>query len=97
MKLLFHLNPHCLFVCFQHVIVVWTFLWFICFCVLANQWSHTSGASPAIADAARAVVAFSFFSIITWVSLSMCVSRYDNVKTCVISVIKIQISINRVF
>ncbi|XP_061556326.1 synaptogyrin-2a [Phycodurus eques] len=48
---------------------VWTFLWFICFCVLANQWSWTN--DPAVpADAARAVVAFSFFSILTWGLLS---------------------------
>ncbi|XP_075999272.1 synaptogyrin-2a [Genypterus blacodes] len=44
---------------------VWAFLWFVCFCLLANQWSKTvEGAS--VADAARAVVAFSFFSVITW-------------------------------
>lgn len=44
---------------------VWTFLWFVCFCVLANQWSKTTSIAVS-ADAARAVVAFSFFSIITW-------------------------------
>ncbi|CAG5897821.1 synaptogyrin-2a [Menidia menidia] len=43
----------------------WTFLWFICFCVLASQWSKTK-AVDVVGDAARAVVAFSFFSIITW-------------------------------
>ncbi|KAJ7989831.1 hypothetical protein DPEC_G00308570 [Dallia pectoralis] len=49
---------------------VWTFFWFICFCVLANQWSHTT--EPAIPiDAARAVVAFSFFSIVTWALLTL--------------------------
>ncbi|XP_041634553.1 synaptogyrin-2a [Cheilinus undulatus] len=47
----------------------WTFLWFICFCVLANQWSKTSSSSVT-GDAARAVIAFSFFSIITWALLS---------------------------
>ncbi|XP_070779224.1 synaptogyrin-2a [Enoplosus armatus] len=47
----------------------WTFLWFICFCVLASQWSKTNSSAVA-ADAARAVVAFSFFSIITWSLLS---------------------------
>lgn len=46
---------------------MWTFLWFICFCVLANQWSKTTDSNAG--DAARAVVAFSFFSIVTWVSL----------------------------
>ncbi|KAM9346129.1 synaptogyrin-2a [Symphorus nematophorus] len=49
---------------------VWTFLWFICFCVLANQWSKTDSKVPAPADAARAVVAFSFFSIFTWAILA---------------------------
>uniref|UniRef100_A0A4W6G1B4 MARVEL domain-containing protein n=1 Tax=Lates calcarifer TaxID=8187 RepID=A0A4W6G1B4_LATCA len=49
----------------------WTFLWFICFCVLANQWSHTDTHILTVPqDAARAVVAFSFFSIITWAALS---------------------------
>ncbi|XP_047426765.1 synaptogyrin-2a [Mugil cephalus] len=49
--------------------VAWTFLWFICFCVLANQWSHTT-ATSIIAVPAQAVVTFSFFSIITWGLLS---------------------------
>ncbi|XP_061079900.1 synaptogyrin-2a [Conger conger] len=44
---------------------VWTFLWFVCFCHLANLWSHTD-IKTAVADAARAVVAFSFFSTVTW-------------------------------
>uniref|UniRef100_A0AAZ1X039 MARVEL domain-containing protein n=1 Tax=Oreochromis aureus TaxID=47969 RepID=A0AAZ1X039_OREAU len=43
-----------------------TFLWFICFCVLLNQWSRTNS-EYVMADAARAAIAFSFFSIITWV------------------------------
>nr|XP_046272144.1 synaptogyrin-2a [Scatophagus argus] len=47
----------------------WTFLWFVCFCVLANQWSKTTK-TDAPGDAARAVIAFSFFSIITWALLS---------------------------
>ncbi|XP_057673805.1 synaptogyrin-2a [Corythoichthys intestinalis] len=47
----------------------WTFLWFICFCVLANQWSWTT--NPAVpGDAARAVVTFSFFSVLSWGLLS---------------------------
>ncbi|XP_034447982.1 synaptogyrin-2a [Hippoglossus hippoglossus] len=44
----------------------WTLLWFICFCVLASQWSHTLDQTALPGDAARAVVAFSFFSTITW-------------------------------
>ncbi|XP_077590543.1 synaptogyrin-2a [Stigmatopora nigra] len=47
----------------------WTFLWFICFCVLANQWSWTTMVAVP-GDAARAVLAFSFFSILSWGLLS---------------------------
>lgn len=43
----------------------WTFLWFVCFCLLANQWSKTEAAQVE-ADAARAGIAFSFFSTISW-------------------------------
>lgn len=46
---------------------IWTFLWFICFCFLANQWSKTDVGVGVVSDAARAVVAFSFFSIVSWV------------------------------
>ncbi|XP_051570470.1 synaptogyrin-2a [Myxocyprinus asiaticus] len=49
----------------------WTFLWFVCFCVLANQWSKTVNPAGIPADAARAVVAFSFFSIATWALLTV--------------------------
>ncbi|XP_073690459.1 synaptogyrin-2a [Garra rufa] len=53
---------------------VWTFLWFVCFCVLANQWSHTDQGGV-LADAARAVVAFSFFSTATWALLTVLAFR----------------------
>lgn len=46
----------------------WTFLWFVCFCLLASQWARTHDISSVPEDAARATVAFSFFSIATWVS-----------------------------
>ncbi|XP_068191957.1 synaptogyrin-2a [Antennarius striatus] len=49
---------------------VWTLLWFICFCVLANLWSKTPEDLVLVRDAPRAVVAFSFFSVITWGLLS---------------------------
>ncbi|TNN72697.1 Synaptogyrin-2 [Liparis tanakae] len=48
----------------------WTFLWFVCFCVLASQWAKTPDTAVVPADAARAVVAFSFFSTVTWGLLS---------------------------
>ncbi|XP_050823268.1 synaptogyrin-3 [Gopherus flavomarginatus] len=58
---------------------LWSFLWFIAFCFLANQWQHTPasrGASQG-ADAARAAIAFSFFSILSWVALTvMAMQRY---------------------
>ncbi|XP_071780365.1 synaptogyrin-2a [Centroberyx gerrardi] len=55
----------------------WAFLWFICFCFLANQWSNTTNTANIASDAARAVVAFSFFSIITWALLTyFAYSRY---------------------
>uniref|UniRef100_A0A8K9Y3B8 Synaptogyrin 3a n=1 Tax=Oncorhynchus mykiss TaxID=8022 RepID=A0A8K9Y3B8_ONCMY len=47
----------------------WTFLWFVSFCFLANQWSRTAPEDLPLnqgADAARASIAFSFFSILTW-------------------------------
>ncbi|XP_068118518.1 synaptogyrin-2-like [Hyperolius riggenbachi] len=50
---------------------LWSFLWFVGFCFLANQWAATNldriltGASNA-----RAAIAFSFFSILSWFPLS---------------------------
>lgn len=56
----------CVPVCF---LGVWAFLWFVCFCLLTNQWSHTQDTRGIPVDAARATVAFSFFSVATWVSI----------------------------
>ncbi|NXY91551.1 SNG2 protein, partial [Alcedo cyanopectus] len=48
---------------------LWTFLWFIGFCFLTNQWSWTKAEDVRIgADSARAAITFSFFSIFSWVS-----------------------------
>lgn len=49
---------------------LWSFLWFVGFCFLTNQWQRTApGPGTAQAgDAARAVITFSFFSILSWVS-----------------------------
>ncbi|KAG9349789.1 hypothetical protein JZ751_026142 [Albula glossodonta] len=52
----------------------WTFLWFVGFCFLANQWQRTSPEDLPLsqgADAARAAIAFSFFSIIVWAGLTV--------------------------
>ncbi|KAL1005513.1 hypothetical protein UPYG_G00060050 [Umbra pygmaea] len=45
---------------------LWTFLWFVCFCLLASQWGRTEDIGSVAQDAARATIAFSFFSIATW-------------------------------
>ncbi|KAL2086434.1 hypothetical protein ACEWY4_017493 [Coilia grayii] len=53
---------------------LWTFLWFVGFCFMANQWSQTSPEELPLeqaSDAARAAIAFSFFSILTWAALSL--------------------------
>ncbi|CAL8273102.1 unnamed protein product [Lota lota] len=52
----------------------WAFLYFVSFCFLANQWSRTTADKLPLnqgADAARAAIAFSFFSILTWVGLTV--------------------------
>ncbi|XP_076844723.1 synaptogyrin-2a [Brachyhypopomus gauderio] len=49
----------------------WTFLWFVCFCLLANQWSHTTKQTGVPKDAAGAILAFSFFSVVTWALLTV--------------------------
>ncbi|CAI5792398.1 synaptogyrinsynaptogyrin-3 [Podarcis lilfordi] len=51
----------------------WSFLWFVSFCFLANQWQRTPSSKEAhyAGDAARAAIAFSFFSIISWVALAL--------------------------
>ncbi|XP_068100445.1 synaptogyrin-3 [Hyperolius riggenbachi] len=52
---------------------LWAFLWFVCFCFLTNQWQRTPDIPEAYqgADAARAAIAFSFFSILTWVAMAL--------------------------
>lgn len=49
---------------------LWTFLWFVGFCFLTNQWAATSPDDVLVgADSARAAIAFSFFSIFSWVRM----------------------------
>ncbi|XP_045691904.1 synaptogyrin-2 isoform X1 [Phyllostomus hastatus] len=46
---------------------LWTFLWFVGFCFLTNQWVATKSEDVLVgADSARAAIAFSFFSIFSW-------------------------------
>ncbi|CAI5681204.1 synaptogyrin-1 isoform X2 [Oreochromis niloticus] len=45
----------------------WSFMWFVGFCFLANQWQVSEGNQfKERGDAARAAITFSFFSIFTW-------------------------------
>ncbi|XP_062304552.1 synaptogyrin-3b [Osmerus eperlanus] len=51
-----------------------SFLWFVGFCFLANQWQQTSEEELPLAqgsDAARAAIAFCFFSILSWAGLTV--------------------------
>ncbi|EDL34633.1 synaptogyrin 2, isoform CRA_b [Mus musculus] len=46
---------------------LWTFLWFVGFCFLTNQWAATKPQDVRVgADSARAAITFSFFSIFSW-------------------------------
>lgn len=47
---------------------IWAFLWFVGFCFLADQWRKSTIQSQNVTNHARATIAFSFFSIFTWVS-----------------------------
>ncbi|XP_077052900.1 synaptogyrin-1 [Siphateles boraxobius] len=52
----------------------WSFMWFVGFCFLANQWQASKPEdNPLLAggDAARAAVTFSFFSIFSWGGLTL--------------------------
>ncbi|XP_061761128.1 synaptogyrin-3a [Nerophis ophidion] len=52
----------------------WAFLYFVSFCFLATQWSQTTADELPLnqgADAARAAIAFSFFSVLTWAGLTV--------------------------
>nr|XP_045369093.1 synaptogyrin-2-like [Camelus bactrianus] len=57
---------------------LWTFLWFVGFCFLTNQWAATNLEDVRVgADSARAAITFSFFSIFSWgVLASLAYQRY---------------------
>ncbi len=48
----------------------WAFVWFICFCYLADSWRKTSDEVKKQAEESliNLAIAFSFFSVILWVS-----------------------------
>lgn len=48
----------------------WSLVWFLGFCILANQWQVSKQEDNPLnegADAARAAIVFSFFSVFAWV------------------------------
>ena len=49
----------------------WTFLWFVGFCFLADQWRKSPMQTQNVTNHARAAIAFSFFSIFTWVRIEL--------------------------
>ncbi|XP_018516926.1 synaptogyrin-1a isoform X2 [Lates calcarifer] len=51
------------------VSALWSLVWFVGFCFLANQWQVSKEEDNPLnegADAARAAIVFSFFSVFTW-------------------------------
>uniref|UniRef100_A0A670Z518 MARVEL domain-containing protein n=1 Tax=Pseudonaja textilis TaxID=8673 RepID=A0A670Z518_PSETE len=54
---------------FNHLLssVTWTCLWFIGFCILANQWNRSTHSYLLGTSAARASIAFAFLSVPCWV------------------------------
>jgi len=54
---------------FDLISAAWTIVWFICFCYLADSWRKTPEALKKRAEVHKinTAIAFSFFSIITWV------------------------------
>ncbi|KAL8221891.1 UNVERIFIED_CONTAM: hypothetical protein K2H54_074623 [Gekko kuhli] len=57
---------------------LWAFLWFVSFCFLADQWRVSKPEDNPMnegTDAARAAIAFSFFSIFTWSTLTFLAYR----------------------
>ncbi|XP_073901135.1 synaptogyrin-2 isoform X2 [Castor canadensis] len=61
---------------------LWTFLWFVGFCFLTNQWAATKLSDVLVgADSARAAITFSFFSIFSWVGMPRQAGSWSLVKT----------------
>jgi len=51
---------------------LWTFLWFVGFCFLTDQWRKSAtNVTQNQTNHARAAIAFSFFSIFTWIALTL--------------------------
>ena len=58
-------------------IAVWCFMWFVCFCFLTDAWRNTKETKLYGQSHVRAAIAFSFFSVIPWVSIWKVYSLYD--------------------
>ncbi|KAJ4441142.1 hypothetical protein ANN_10992 [Periplaneta americana] len=57
----------------------WAFLYFVGFCYLANQWSRAETPQGGYGvNNVQAAIAFSFFSIFTWVCYNMCMRIFIN-------------------
>lgn len=57
-------------ICCMFSAALWSLVWFVGFCFLANQWQVSKEEDNPLnegADAARATIVFSFFSVFTWV------------------------------
>lgn len=54
------------------VLGFWSFLYFVGFCYLANAWGKSEAPENGFGvNNVQAAIAFSFFSIFTWVSLKI--------------------------
>ncbi len=49
----------------------WLFMWFVCFCYLADAWRQTTKYEYPYPGQPRAAIAFSFFSLIPWSGLTI--------------------------
>lgn len=50
--------------------VLWTGIWFVGFCFLANQWQHSPPKGFLLgSSSAKAAITFAFFSILIWVRM----------------------------
>uniref|UniRef100_A0A8C8WXW7 Synaptogyrin 4 n=1 Tax=Panthera leo TaxID=9689 RepID=A0A8C8WXW7_PANLE len=49
--------------------VLWTGIWFVGFCFLANQWQHSPPEGLLLgSSSAKAAITFTFFSVLVWAS-----------------------------
>ncbi|XP_044526996.1 synaptogyrin-4 [Gracilinanus agilis] len=56
--------------------VIWVGVWFVGFCFLANQWQHSPPHHYLLgSNSAKTAIAFSFFSIPTWMALAFLALR----------------------